>query len=169
MMCFVALWHSLRNEQTVASWLLWEVKSMQTCTDELSAKEKLEDNVMFQLMINKCFKDGHEPHKVHQFPILGNLGHGLSDFLLCDEDVKECGTLPPCFLVTATIGEAVGSNLKAIEDSPAASTTKDVTRSPLSAGCALCGVTASADGNDLPRCQRCCVVRHCCKEHQIPH
>jgi hypothetical protein len=99
---FMALWHSLRNELEIASWLLWEVKAMQNYSDTATAIECLENNVIFQLMINKFFKAGQEYGLAPNFPDEGLYGQGMTNYLIYKADLELRGSLPPGLIITAS-------------------------------------------------------------------
>ena len=75
----MAMFHMLRYEEEVASWLLWERKSMMTyAIDNPDIVDVMKDNIILQLMVNKFFDGKAGEMLLPKFPNLLEYGEGLS-------------------------------------------------------------------------------------------
>ena len=175
MLEFTALWHVLGDETEVASWMLWERNAMKNYSDVKSAIDAMENNVIFQLMINKFFQNGCRLRLIPKFSDDQAYGQGMANFYYYREDLNERGTLPPHFIITASVAAEVGTSGKTNEGSNQTladaegilNLSKDlrVKRS----GCAICGKTSFTGGGILKECGKCKSVVYCCREHQLLH
>mmetsp|Transcript_26094 Transcript_26094/g.39486 ORF Transcript_26094/g.39486 Transcript_26094/m.39486 type:complete len:484 (-) Transcript_26094:68-1519(-) len=171
---FMALWHSLRNEFDIASWLLWELKAMENYSDTATAIERLENNVLFQLMINKFF-DMRVACFGPTFPQEGKYGSGMTNYWIYKACLESTGSLPPGMVLTASVARQqrmtdsnnANDNSTDEEIVDIIQMTRDLKFKK--SKCAMCGATRSKTGGKLMQCTRCEAIVYCCREHQILH
>ena len=172
-----SLWHMLGNESEVVSWLLWELQSIRSFdkADKNGAIVAMENNIIFQLMINKFFKLGCGMRTIPKFENEGEYGLGMGNYYFYRMDLMERGTLPPNLMYTASIAKTSspdndnGDQLllaDKIEQIDISKISKSLRRSRN--GCAICGATRFKGGDKLKECP-CRSVVYCCRDHQILH
>jgi hypothetical protein len=179
MLGHMAMWHMLGNEQDVASWLLWEQKSMmEHAVEHLATFESMKNNIILQLMVNKFFRcgcgDQSIPQPIPQFPHLDLYGEGISNFFYYTQHMARSGKLPEAFIVTASVARDVGSIGSETNADVEEVNTNGICRTLKSlkikrSSCAVCGATRSTSGDHLSRCAKCESVAYCCQEHQAFH
>jgi hypothetical protein len=171
------MYHMLKDESEVASWLLWELQSLRKCDDEDGAVSAIEGNIICQLMVNKFFPSGCEMRNVPQFEsIEGEYGRGMTNCCFFRGDLFERGTLPPNFVYDATVAKATSSSLNDESKASLVDEFESLDISQMSkdlkikrSGCALCGATRFKGGGKLKECSKCKSVVYCCTNHQRLH
>jgi hypothetical protein len=169
----MAVWHMVGNEDEVASWLLWERKSMmaQTIDNQLTV-DAMQNNIITQLMVNKFFDGETGTLMMLKCPQEEEYGKGIENYFFYNQHMTMTGRLPPAFIVTATIAEGVGIKSG---DSTDDERVVDISRTIKSlkikhTSCAVCGATRSTNnGGRLATCSSCESVAYCSREHQILH
>jgi hypothetical protein len=171
----MAVWHMVGNEDEVASWLLWERKSMmaQTIDNQLTV-DAMQNNIITQLMVNKFFDGETGTLMMLKFPQEDQedeYGKGIENYFFYNQHMTMTGRLPPAFIVTATIAKGVGIKSG---DSTDDERVVDISRTLKSlkfrhTSCAVCGATRSTNGGRLATCSTCDSVAYCSREHQILH
>jgi len=172
----MAMWHMLSNEREVASWILWERKSLKVHSVESpDTFEAIKNNAVFQLMVNKYFicDTGELPIPVLNLPDgRHRYGEGVTNHLYFNMHFDLTNKLPSCFLVTACVASSVdvaGSNQQSNEAN-AEDISKTIKKLKIKkSSCPVCGSTRSKNGDKLSTCSRCNSVAYCCRKHQIWH
>lgn len=177
MLDHMAMWHMLgNNEEEVASWLLWERKSMMVhAVSNPATIDAMKNNIILQLMVNKFF-DGNCGDLLHpQFPNLDLYGEGIGSFFYYKQHMANTANLPPAFIVTATVARGVGSiSSDNNADAERVDVENDICTTIKSlkikrSSCAVCGATRSTSGGRLSVCSKCESVAYCCQEHHTFH